>query len=208
MGLVTQRRGFTVIELLIVVLIVGIISMTGFPVMMQFIQQVRLEQEARNFVHDLELLRLATITAGEGGTGSGAISLCFDNDDPTRRPIVGYVLYDPATAPASALDPRYLRPAMMESAPLFPALSRHLADHSVCLQAVTPDPLPSDPNHVSRAQLRFNRWGLLDNVSGDVRLRLSYFEPRLGQIQTAVGTWTVLISSGTGRISLLNESAY
>ncbi len=58
--------GFTIVEFLIVLLIMGILSTAGYPLLMDFAHQSRLEQETRVIFQDVCLARQAAISAGIG----------------------------------------------------------------------------------------------------------------------------------------------
>lgn len=58
-------RGFSLIEIMIVIIIIGVMATAGYPKMVQTIQEVRLEQKARAIFEDFCLARDYALASGQ-----------------------------------------------------------------------------------------------------------------------------------------------
>lgn len=81
--------GFTIVEFLVVLVIMGILSTAGYPLLMDFAHQSRLEQEARVIFQDVCLARQAAIT---DGTGTGTVNFIRI---PTESFVSSYEMFAP-----------------------------------------------------------------------------------------------------------------
>ncbi len=61
-----SRGGFSLVEMLVVLLTLGIMATSGFPPLMGYAQEVPLEQQAQTIYQDLCLVRDTVLSVGEG----------------------------------------------------------------------------------------------------------------------------------------------
>ena len=185
------------------VAIVGIVSYTGFPVMTQFAQEVRLEQEARALANDLVRLKAATIAAG---AGSGTVLFYHHLNEAapperdTTRHVRSYEILAPGDLATSVSS--IALSGFSETG----SYGRDLGLAAICIASCSKgwEAVP-DATGVSRIQ--FSPDG---HVASDIDLYVYYYWPgnrppppgyKLGGIDMA--SWTIRIASGTGHISVI-----
>lgn len=130
-----RLAGFTLVEVLVTMLIMGILAVGGYPLLMGYAEEAQLEQEARLIYQDLCLVRDTALTVGEGTATMRFLPMAGGGPDDRG----GYEMINPAGD--------NVRTALMdECAGGF--WQRNLASRSVCLVATA-------------AQLEFDREGRL-----------------------------------------------
>ncbi len=197
----SPKFGFTLIEIIVVMAIIGVLASAGFPSLMLFAQEMRVETEARALVADLELLRSATMVAA---SGTGRIvfthsTIPYDKVPPstqTNYPIVSYRLADP-----ERLLSRYA---------LAPDTTRDLSSESVCIVTELSSKLATDTGCATCTVIEFDRTGALVSPATDTVLYLNFFRstpttpPNPYDFTVAtypgIGSWCVRIEANTGRI--------
>jgi prepilin-type N-terminal cleavage/methylation domain-containing protein len=89
---VLELRGFTLVELLVAMMIIGVMATAGYPKMVETVHQIRLEQHARSIYEDICLTRNAAIAAGKADTYS--VMNFYHFADSAANPITSYDMLD------------------------------------------------------------------------------------------------------------------
>lgn len=172
----TGLGGFTIVEFLIVLLIMGILSTAGYPLLMDFAQQSRLEQEARVIFQDVCLARQAAISAGIGTSTVNFIRF------PTESFTSSYEMLAP--------DGSNVRSVLMDG---------NLASRSICVL-----PLSVPASTATHFTLHFDDRGQVTNLPAaavSCTLRIHAFHndtnPLLRTPLPEAGGWDIIIDSPT-----------
>jgi prepilin-type N-terminal cleavage/methylation domain-containing protein len=217
-----MNKGFSFVELMVVVLVIGIMAAGGYPKMMNFSKEVRLEQEARTVFNDLCLLRQATIAQGDA-TGSLRFSDFDGNMVGANSTWTAYRLELPrkltffdsvgniATKTVTLVRETFLDEGPADSGNSF---ARNLLKNSVCASAIS-DVLTNG------ATISFDPFGnpyleTFTGIASQFRIDFQYLEtyrPEQGtalvyiplNIDSSIGTWSIIATQGN--LYLRNESA-
>ncbi len=201
------RFGFTLIEIIVVMAIIGVLSSAGFPSLMLFAQEMRVETEARAMLADLELLRSATMAAASGtGTirfvhASRPHAPSIDGRSMRENPIVRYEIEDPS--------------GELRRLSTTGTFSRDISSGAVCIGTWSYD-LEIDPTNTdSGSILSFDCHGLASIATG-VDFYVNYLryenksrwlpptDPNVFFVasDTGIGSWVLRIASNTGLMSV------
>lgn len=178
------HSGFTIVEFLVVLIIMGILSVAGYPLLMDFAHQSKLEQEARVIFQDLCLARQAAISAGSG------ISTVNFIRSPTEAFVSSYEMFAP--------DGSNVRSILMDE--MFSnqkSWRRWLDTRTIC---IVPVALPASATALTtHFTLHFNDRGQLTNPNPIVpySFRIHSFDPVTRTPLTVVGTWEITIDATT-----------
>jgi len=166
------RGGFTIVEFLIVLLIMGILSTAGYPLLMDFAHQSRLEQEARVIFQDVCLARQAAISAGTGTSTVNFIRV------PTESFVSAYEMLAP--------DGSNVRSVLMDG---------RLDSRAICIL-----PLSVPASSTTHFTLHFNDRGQATNLpaanaSCTIRIHTFHVDTRTPLPEN--GGWDIIIDSPT-----------
>ncbi|MBI3037623.1 type II secretion system protein [bacterium] len=181
-------RGFTIIELAIVVLVIGIMAAAGFPKLVNFAQSARLEQEARIIYNDIRTVRDVSIAVGGGTVSSGSVAFGIIGPGnffiaatgTIATPATAYNLFDPRFIPG---DPNgRIRPLFLDS-----NAAREIGTYSVCLLSPV-------------ATITFDEFGRLApptpaSITLFVCFYVSSTVPPTILSSVDIGTWAIIISN-------------
>lgn len=164
----TESDGFTIVEFLVVLLIMGILSTAGYPLLMDFAHQSRLDQEARVVFQDVCLARQSAISAGVGTSTVNFI----------RRPSESFASSFEMLAP----DGSNVRTALMGGS---------LASRSICIQ-----PLSVPASTATHFTLHFDERGQVTNLpaaAASCTFRVLAFRDDVRMPLPDVGGWDIII---------------
>jgi len=207
-----KPAGFTIVEILIVVFIMGILSAGGYPLLMGYAQEVRLEQEARSIYEDLCLTRETAIT---GGLGSSTVNFYHWNDN-LAAPVSQYEMLDGSKRIRDPLTrDENVRVVLMDELDPVPGGRRWrkklIATRSVCI--IPTDPagavtLPASTTNPLIRTLEFGLDGLLAYPTVPSR-KMSFYvkfnNPGTQLPVDEVGTWVIEIVATSPRIFIRRE---
>ena len=202
-------RGFSLIEIMVVILIIGVMATAGYPKMVETVHQIRLEQNAHAIFEDFCLTRATALAAGRFDPDYSQINFYHFNND-VNRPITSYSMLDYSGASVKTAFMRYCD----EFDAAVAAPRSIIASNSIC---IVPGPAwgASATAPLSRF-IKFDRNGTayrrpVPGAAGDLEtlplntdlfyiksLNLTAMQP-----QEDVGTWTIQIQSDTSRPVLL-----
>lgn len=181
----TGLGGFTIVEFLVVLVIMGILSTAGYPLLMDFAHQSRLEQEARVIFQDICLARQAAISAG---TGTGTVNFIRV---PTEAFVSSYEMFAP--------DGSNVRSVLMdEMLSAQRSWRRRLDTRAICVV-----PLSVPASSATHFTLHFDDRGQLTNLppAASYTLRVQAFHddanPANRRPLPEVGGWDIIIDGTT-----------
>ena len=186
-ALTRKVRGFTLIEILTVLLIAGIMVAGGYPKLTNFLWQIKLEQEARMIYQDLLLFMEATVAAGPGDS---------------VLPRHGVVVFDNHTyaAPFGKRTRRYslLDPLNMLSE--VTKVNRNIASDGFCIILTNSSNQPLNwPDDTLEMQVTAD--GKIATPSVLLNLQIKSFDPDTGETDDS-DSWNIQIDPDENRIRL------
>ncbi len=202
-------RGFTLVELLVAMMIIGVMATAGYPKMVETVHQIRLEQHARSIYEDLCLTRDTAIAAGIAGQFS-VMNFYHFNDD-AANPITSYDMLDHEGNPVKTALMKYCD----ESDTAITVPRAIISSDSTCIE-----PLPATVWGASTTAplsrfIKFDRHGncLYRPISGGpdeiatMTTGESLFIIRPLNLVAMrpyddLGGWEIIIASGSGRPTL------
>jgi len=202
-------RGYSLIEVMVAIVIIGVMATAGYPKMVETIHQIRLEQNAYAIFEDFCLVRDTAIAAGRSNPDFSQISFYHFNND-ANRPITSYSMLDYSGVSVKTVFMRFCNEFdVAVSTPL-----SIISSNSVCIAPVT-EWGASATAPLSRF-IKFDRNGIAyrrPNPGAPSTLAAPSFNQPLFYIkslnltammpQEDVGTWAIQIQSDTSRPVLL-----
>jgi prepilin-type N-terminal cleavage/methylation domain-containing protein len=183
-NLVRKPSGFTLVELLAVLIIAGIMVAGGYPKLTNFIWGVKLEQEARTIYQDLLLFMEATIMAGPS---DGSI------------PRIGLAIFEKTTY--AGFGERIRRYSLIDPLNQMSAISkgsRDIAKNGFCI-------IPTDNSNHPLNNYNIEIWitadGKISSPSSPLNLQVKSFDPDTGETDDS-DAWNILIDPIENRIRL------
>ncbi|MBF0410100.1 MAG: type II secretion system protein [Candidatus Riflebacteria bacterium] len=174
-----RKKAFSLVEISVCILLISIVAGTGFPRLVTFMQETRLEQEARAVFEDICLTRQSAIT--NGGTGESSVILRHLSGI-TSNPIISYELLDPAG------DNVYT--VFMDD-----QNRKNLSQRNICIVKNVPA-ASAEP-----FTLRFNSSGRLTFPANAIlSLYIRYFNPDTNSVEADLGTWCLEINATSTRM--------
>ncbi len=164
----TGLGGFTIVEFLVVLIILGILSTAGYPLLMDFAHQSRLEQEARVIFQDICLARQAAVSAG---MGTGTVNFIRI---PPESFVSSYEMFAP--------DGSNVRSVLMDG---------RLDSRSICVL-----PLSVPASTTMHFTLHFNDRGQVTNLpaaAASCTIRVLAFRDDVRMPLPDVGGWDIII---------------
>lgn len=179
-----KRCGFTLLEILAVVLIAGVMVAGGYPKLTNFLWEVKLEQQARMVYQDLLLLIEATVTAGPGEGSLPRLGLAmFENK---LFPEFGYRI-----GRYSLLDPLdRLAAASMDK--------RDLAREGFCL---IPTTHAGEQITDEVLEIRITDEGRIASPTWSLYLQIKAFDPATGETDDSLA-WDIIVDPLENRVRL------
>jgi prepilin-type N-terminal cleavage/methylation domain-containing protein len=176
-------KGYTLLEILVAIAVIGIMAAGGYPKLTFFSQEVRLQEEAKIVFSDLCLLQQAGIAAG---TGTTTFNLFLENDADGNPVGVGYELKDSWG--------NFIRPSFLDA-----TMSRDLAFRSVCISPTNTLPASTTPN------VCFVDFSSTGSPSVLFSLNVRHYQASPSRrINDSVGTWTIFVTTDTLKLILKN----
>jgi len=199
-------RGFTLVELMVAMMIIGVMATAGYPKMVETVHQIRLEQHARSIYEDLCLTRDTAIATGIADKFSVMNFYHFDDD--ATRPITSYDMLDPEGFPVKTALMKYC-----DEKDIAVAVPRAIiSSDSTCIEE------PASNWYVSATGTRFimfDRHGIAwyrtlsggpDDLASFTRgIDIFTIRPlNLVSINSYndLGSWSILLATDTGRPTL------
>ncbi|MFZ4773740.1 MAG: pilus assembly FimT family protein [Terrimicrobiaceae bacterium] len=183
------KRGFSLIEILAVILIAGILAVGGYPKLTNFFWEIKLEQEARMVYQDLQLFMTATVTAGpsEGpiprrGLGIFENASYGSNGKRVRR----YSLVDPLNLLAAASRG-----------------SRDIANDGFCIICTDSTNQPFGDDSI---EICVTSDGKISSPTTPLTLQVKAFDKISGETDDS-DAWNILIDPIENRIRLRRQNA-
>ncbi len=190
-------RGFSLVEIMVVVVVLGIIATAGYPRLMGFAEDIRLEQEAMLLFSDLSLVRASAIAMGQAPGGPWRVEFF-----PPRSlaplaanatgPYTGFDCLDPSGNP--------VRPAMREKQKEREgdadqaedrALARNSGLHKVCFYfSDPPPPVPS----VATIAFDFNGQ-LTSPTPASVTIRAYLYNQATRSLVSEIPPWEIVLDN-------------
>ena len=178
------RCGFTLLEMLAVVMIAGIMVAGGYPKLTDFLWEVKLEQQARMVHQDLLLFVEATVTAGPGNGPLARLGVAmFENKN--------YVDFGYRISRYSLLDP-------LGRLAEFSMSQRDLARDGFCL---IPTDHTGQPITDDTIEIRVTDEGRIASPTWPIYFQLKAFDPDTGETEDSVA-WNIIVDPLDSRIRL------
>lgn len=86
-------RGYTLIEIIVSIAIIGVMATAGYPKMVETVHQIRLEQHAHSIYEDFCLTRDTAIAAGKDVPAYSRMNFYHFNND-ANNPMTSYEMLD------------------------------------------------------------------------------------------------------------------